>query len=188
MTATRYTVTQTATGWEATDTTGTIQLHRYATQALAEFAAQVLNALPEGYVLRRVAKPARGMKRGFTWIIEGHGWSAKRDESPALLPEHLIRDVAEHAAGAPARDAKAVIAAAEAVAEQAHRQELADMATVHGPRATPKQVDYIMTLLAARARLGEGGGFMTGPTDRAGVERMAREDASAYINSLKGEY
>ncbi|GLF95200.1 hypothetical protein SYYSPA8_12905 [Streptomyces yaizuensis] len=29
---------------------------------------------------------------------------------------------------------------------------------------------------------------MTGPTDRAGIERMTAADASSYISSLKGDY
>jgi hypothetical protein len=54
--------------------------------------------------------------------------------------------------------------------------------------ATDAQVNYIMDLLARRAASGEGGGFFHGPTDRAGVRRLTRADASAYIDSLKGTY
>ncbi|MFI8201112.1 hypothetical protein ACIF6K_32070 [Streptomyces sp. NPDC085942] len=54
--------------------------------------------------------------------------------------------------------------------------------------ATDRQVEYILSLLAARRRSGEGGGFMFGPTDRAGIAQLTREDASSYIDSLKGTY
>ncbi|MEU3978365.1 hypothetical protein [Streptomyces bacillaris] len=54
--------------------------------------------------------------------------------------------------------------------------------------ATPRQVEYILGLLAERGRSGEGGGFMTGPTDRAGIEKLTSDAASRYIDSLKGTY
>ncbi|MFC8723785.1 hypothetical protein [Streptomyces bacillaris] len=54
--------------------------------------------------------------------------------------------------------------------------------------ATDRQVDYILRLLTARRRSGEGGGFFDGPTDRAGIEQLTRADASTYINSLTGNY
>lgn len=54
--------------------------------------------------------------------------------------------------------------------------------------ATPRQVSYILSLLAARQRNGDGGGFMTGPTDRAGIEQMTRREASTYIDSLRENY
>jgi hypothetical protein len=56
------------------------------------------------------------------------------------------------------------------------------------PLATPRQVEYIINLLARRDREGIGSGFMDGPTDRAGIEKLTRKKASLYITSLKGEY
>ncbi|WP_338683979.1 hypothetical protein QD712_25940 [Streptomyces acidiscabies] len=54
--------------------------------------------------------------------------------------------------------------------------------------ATQSQIDYILNLLARRTRTGEGGGFFDGPADRAGIAALSRSEASAYVNSLKGEY
>lgn len=54
--------------------------------------------------------------------------------------------------------------------------------------ASPRQVDYILSLLRRRTQSGEGGGFFAGPTDRNGIARLSRADASAYINSLTGDY
>jgi hypothetical protein len=56
------------------------------------------------------------------------------------------------------------------------------------PMATPRQVDYIMSLLARRERSGEGGGFFQGPTDRDGIAALTKAEASNYIRSLKGDY
>lgn len=55
------------------------------------------------------------------------------------------------------------------------------------PAGTP-QVDYILDLLAQRHRDGDDSGFMRGPTDRAGLEQLTRDEASAYIDSLRGTY
>lgn len=154
----------------------------------AEFKAAVEAELPAGYYVSRKAPPSRSMSKTATWVVEGHGWSARRDESPALLPAHLIAAAIAHAEAAPARAEAAVLAAAEAAVEQARQQDLADLRLLEGPRATERQVEYILKLLAARERQGEGGGFMAGPTDRAGIERMSAADASMYIDSLKGNY
>lgn len=54
--------------------------------------------------------------------------------------------------------------------------------------ATPRQVGYIVALLRERAKSGEGGGFMVGPTETAEIRKMSKRDASAYINSLRGDY
>lgn len=54
--------------------------------------------------------------------------------------------------------------------------------------ATEAQIAYILDLLARRRRTGEAGGFFDGPTDRAQIAAMSRSEASAYIDSLKGEY
>lgn len=71
---------------------------------------------------------------------------------------------------------------------EADAQAWIDSRTPAVETATPKQVDYIMTLLARRARDGQGGGYFTGPTTREGVAGMTRRDASTYIDSLTDRY
>lgn len=54
--------------------------------------------------------------------------------------------------------------------------------------ATDAQVKYILDLLRQRSLRGDGGGFMTGPTTKDGIERLTRAQASTYITSLREEY
>ena len=54
--------------------------------------------------------------------------------------------------------------------------------------ATPRQVNYILDLLAQRDRDGDASRVLHGPTDEAGVEQLTRSEASTYIDSLKGDY
>lgn len=64
------------------------------------------------------------------------------------------------------------------------------------PRATVGQIDYIVSLLEGRARRGDGGGFMStnglyredGTIDRGAIAAMTRRNASALIDSLRGNY
>jgi len=66
--------------------------------------------------------------------------------------------------------------------------EAAERARTAQNLATERQISYILDLLAQRRRSGEGGGFFNGPTDRAGIAALSRSEASAYIDSLKGDY
>jgi hypothetical protein len=78
-----------------------------------------------------------------------------------------------------------------AAAQQANRnieRAINGQPPTSAPRATPRQVDYIFNLLAQRAASGVAGGFMTGPTDRAGIEAMTKSEASIYITSLTEDY
>lgn len=72
---------------------------------------------------------------------------------------------------------------------KARREYLAALADERGPLATSRQIRYIMDLLSERDGnpMAEGG-FYSGPTTRAGIAEMTRRDASAYINSLTGNY
>lgn len=67
------------------------------------------------------------------------------------------------------------------------------------PKASPRQVEFIADLLAARVRSGEGGGFfavgafLTGVGERTRIDMdairaLSRSEASRLIVSLKGEY
>ena len=52
--------------------------------------------------------------------------------------------------------------------------------------ATRAQVERIMDLIDTGAH--EEGGHYSGPTARAGVEAMSREDAATYIDGLTDQY
>ena len=54
------------------------------------------------------------------------------------------------------------------------------------PLATPNQITLIEKLL--RQGRGDEGGFMAGPTDRAGIAALTRRQASRYIDSLRDAY
>lgn len=112
----------------------------------------------------------------------GHDGAAKRAGAAKMtVPElrKFVADVKEYQR----RQASKAQAARESAAESAAWA----IRAAKSP-ATSRQVDYIMNLLARRARSGEGGGFMTGPTSRAEVRKMSQGDASAYITSLTGDY
>lgn len=82
------------------------------------------------------------------------------------------------------RQAEKARAAREGAAARAEAERRAQVSG----SATDRQVDYIMSLLVRRRRDGEGGGFFNGPTDLAGVKKLSQADASAYIDSLRGDY
>lgn len=170
----------------------------FSTLATAEFYMEFLENTPRGYSLDQVRPRANSMDRKTYWIVKGSAGDdpgtlkqyvdADRDESDRRTVDILIQLAVQHAAGAEERiQAKAATDAAEAVKE-ARKRRLAELRATRGELATPRQVDYILQLLAYRERTGEGGGFMYGPTDRAGVEEMSKADASMYITSLKGDY
>jgi pyruvate/2-oxoglutarate dehydrogenase complex dihydrolipoamide acyltransferase (E2) component len=97
-------------------------------------------------------------------IEEAHQEQAARD-----------RRAASKAETAPAKAQPATTPAAPAVRETSSEQ-----------LATPRQVDYIMSLIAQGRH--EEGGFHNGPTTREGVEQMTKQAASVYITSLKSDY
>ncbi|WP_103512938.1 helix-turn-helix domain-containing protein [Streptomyces sp. SM13] len=105
----------------------------------------------------------------------------------------LVRLATEHASGAAqriqAQAEKDVIAGAEAAVREARAEQLATIRATKGELATPRQVDFILQLLAERKWSGEGGGFVVGgPTTAAGIEELTKAEASRYITSLKGDY
>ncbi|MER5882731.1 hypothetical protein ABT160_02765 [Streptomyces sp. NPDC001941] len=110
---------------------------------------------------------------GYRYAITGHTGTLKArqaDQVAARIRKH-VQD-REHAV---------VTAAAEAVG-------VTPPPAPGTPMVTPKQVDFILSLLDQRRRSGDGGGFMSGPTDRAGIEGLTRREASTYITSLKEDY
>ncbi|MFF8589999.1 hypothetical protein ACF061_00925 [Streptomyces sp. NPDC015220] len=168
----------------------------------AEFYAKFYENTPAGFRLEKTIPRAGRMDRSTYWRITGSTNGDPRDIDQKINADSdpfdtakadiLIQWATQHAAGAPDRIAKKAeadaIAAAEATVREAREAQLKEARRQKGPLATPKQVDYILTLLARRERTGEGGGFFYGPTDRAGLELLSRSDASSYITSLKGDY
>lgn len=172
----------------------------YNTLETAEAYAAFYENTPDDYRITRRLHPARSMKSGPYWRLEG---GMEGDSHPLCFDQdsdRLTRDLVDmfiamvktHAESAPARIAaaaeKAAVAAAEAAVREAREQQLEDARRQKGALATPKQIDYILQLLEQRERTGEGGGFFTGPTDRAGLETLSRREASTYITSLKVDY
>lgn len=177
----------------------------YLERDYAEVAAAVLEQLPEEYRLaRREVRFNRPSINSNYWVWEvtdgpaGDPQPLKvnvRVDSPAGkdgIVQHLLTGVKAHADGRADRIQKKAeadaIATAEAAVREAREAQLEEARRHKGPLATPRQVDYILQLLARRERTGEGGGFFTGPTDRAGIEELSKADASTYITSLKGDY
>ncbi|WP_333757977.1 hypothetical protein [Streptomyces sp. ISBFB 2968] len=169
----------------------------------AETGAALLNALPVGYYVRKheVRYHRSSINQNhWVWRLAGgddndpqdvrgdRPLDADKDEVVA----YLVRCATSHAAGTADRiRAKAeqdAIAAAETAVREARKAQLTEARQQKGPLATPRQVDYILSLLSTRRETGEGGGFFTGPTDRAGIETLSKREASSYITSLKGDY
>jgi len=180
----------------------------YYSRERAEIFHKFYENTPAGFRLERCAYRASSMRSGtYYWLVTGrteddpstlrHTW----DEGAPVRgnwPEGttwldvLISITNRHAQEADKRiQEKAeqdIVQAAEDTVREAREQQLAQARREKGELATPRQVDYILRLLAARERSGEGGGFFTGPTDRAGIELLSKSEASTYITSLKGDY
>lgn len=116
-------------------------------------------------------------------VAGGHDGPSKRAGAAKMTTPELKKFITD-VKNFQARQADRARVAREGAVARAAREE----ARNRPGTAQPRQVDYIMDLLARRRRSGEGGGFMVGPTDRAGVARMSEADASAYISSLTGDY
>lgn len=171
----------------------------------AEIAAGILEQLPQEYrFAKRQVRYHSSSINSNHWVWEVTGGTSNdpkqlkasiRVDTASSVEDviaHLMKNVHAHAQGAAERIAKKAeedaIAAAEATVREAREEQLAEARRTKGPLATPRQVEFILQLLARRERTGEGGGFFYGPTDRAGIEEMSKADASTYITSLKGDY
>lgn len=215
---TRYTVTEGTnqygtTTWTVTRTDGTpagygpgkdsrITDFTFLQKERAETGAAILNALPDGYYVRKheVRYHRSSINENhWVWRLAGDDndpqdvrGDVRLDTDKDIAVEHLVRCATQHAAGTADRiQAKAeqdAIEAAESAVREAREAQLAEARQQKGPLATPRQVDYILQLLGRRERSGEGGGFFYGPTDRAGIETLSKAEASTYITSLKGDY
>jgi hypothetical protein len=122
-------------------------------------------------------------------------WVFPADKEPqvrAALHNHFTEEwELRRQADTAVADHAAVVARAAAQTARAHAARAATAAREQRRSTTPataRQIDHILRLLAMRQRSGEGGGFMTGPTTREGVARLSVADASAYIDSLSGNY
>lgn len=179
------------------------------TRENAEFYCGFYNRTPAGYHVRLGHPRARSMHRPPYWLLtstiagdprdlrmtlnadwtqEGTGWPEGTQQVDVL-----VKWVNDHYAGLAARIAEKAEADAAAEAEarirRARHAHLAGLAARKGTLASPRQVDYILQLLSARERSGDGGGFYySGPTDQAGIEEMSMAEASLYIRSLRGDY
>lgn len=170
----------------------------------AEIHAAFVNRTPAEYRVTREFYPARSIRSGYYWKARGaragdptdfnHKWDDGQEVKGNNWPSShtpvdvLISLALRHAEGADARIAKQAeadaIAAAEAAVREARQAQLAEA----GELATPRQVEYILRLLAARERSGEGGGFFVGPKTRGDIALLSKGAASTYITSLTGNY
>jgi hypothetical protein len=173
----------------------------------AEFYTRFYENTPAGFRIDKSLPRARSMDHTPKWLLTGctendpqsvrltlpTDWTPQGTwPADTTQVDVLIRWANQHAEGAAQRiQAKAeqdAIEAAEAAVREAREAQLEEARRQKGPLATPRQVDFILKLLARRERTGEGGGFFYGPTDSAGIEEMSKADASTYITSLKGDY
>lgn len=180
----------------------------YPAAELADFHCAFVNATPDHYRIERDTHRANSMRAGrqfwrITSMINGDPIDLRQtwddgNEVKGNWPEGtrpvdvLIALALRHADGVEARIAKhaegQAVAAAEATVREAREAQLSQLRKDKGELATPRQVDFILSLLDRREHTGEGGGFFMGPKDRAGIEELSKSQASAYIRSLKGDY
>lgn len=117
------------------------------------------------------------------------GWAVYHDNGSTPKSQHgEDMEAAEQAAIAAqaATDERKAAKAAEHAKKDTAEAERAALTAEKGPLATPRQIDYIMTLLS-QGRHHEGG-FYNGPTTIEGIRKMSKAAASAYITSLTGNY
>lgn len=211
---TRYTVAEGTDlhgykGWQVVRTDGTkagfggdTRISRWDVYSRedAEAMAAIIEALPDAYWVRKEEVRFRSVLTPDYWAwrlycdIPGDpkDIGVKIDVTRSNVVEVLVREARAHLAGSADRirekAEREAIAAAEALVREAREAEVAEVRAEKGPLATGRQVEYILQLLVQRERDGEGGGFFSGPTDRAGIEMLSRLEASRYITSLKGDY
>lgn len=153
----------------------------------AEAMATLIRELPDGYRISYRVAPAGSMWATSGWQITGPGaWKS----TTTLDLDALTADMRRAIDGQDARIARANAKAAEVATAEAERLVAiqADQIRREMGLATERQVEYIVTLLARRARNGDGGGFFSGPTTIEGIRRLTKDEASTYIDSLTENY
>ena len=117
------------------------------------------------------------------------GWAVYHDNGSTPKSQHGEDiEAAEQAAIAAqaATDERTTARKAEQAKKDSADAEHAALIAEKGPLATPRQVDFIMSLIS-QGRHHEGG-FYNGPTTIEGIRKMSKSSASAYITSLTGNY
>lgn len=138
--------------------------------------------LPDGYALSYSYKKVTFRDSAWVWSVKAPDAHLKDpDVASGADLTRVIDEATRHAAKAPEL---AVIAAAEKATADEQERVTAERAG----KATDRQIDYILQLIAARKFRGDQGGFMAGPTDRPGIMQLTQAEASAYIDSLKEQY
>lgn len=154
----------------------------FGDRQIAEDMLATRNAISEDWT---ISYEQRG-RMGWSWLARKDGRSRPIDMPTAA---RLVAAVAEDEAAAPARMIRAAERAVEAEAERIAAEEAARVAAERAKLATPRQVEFILTLLAQQEfQLGGGGFVVGGPTKREDIAKLTKEQASAYITSLKGDY
>ena len=122
-------------------------------------------------------------------LIHKAGWNVYYGDGARALSQHgddQAAAVEAAKAAQVARDERTAAKAKEQAAEAAAEAERKALAAEKGPLATPRQVDYIWSLICQGRH--EEGGFYNGPTTLDGIRRMTKASASIYINSLTDNY
>lgn len=153
----------------------------------AEAMAALIRELPDGYRIGYRVARAGSIHGKSGWEITG---PANYRSAPTLDLDALTADMRRAIDGQDARIARAnAKAAAQATAEAERMVAVqADQIRREMGLATERQVEYIVSLLARRARNGDGGGFFSGPTNIEGIRRLTKDEASTYIDSLTENY
>jgi len=168
--------------WRVTHNGVPVTGHEYRDRQIAEDIATGLAAIPDDYSLTY----EQIGRLGWRYLVRRNG---RRITDSADI-QRVITLVLEDVADRPRRAALAAERKAEAEAQAAAEKQAAAEAAERAKYATPRQVDFILTLLAEREfrAFPDPGFIIDGPTERAAIEKLTKEQASAYISSLKGDY